>query len=158
MLTASSIARPALLLAALAVGACRHLSPAPESAATAPRDSVSPENAAEPLAGSSWVLEDINGAGVLDDARATLEFSEAGKVSGRGSCNRFFGTAEVEGSRIHLGPLGTTRMACPEAVMDQERRYLERLQQAERFAVEADVLRIFGRDSTASLRFRRDVS
>ena len=151
-----STARPALLLAALAVAACGHPSPPPESNVTPPRDSVSPEGAAESLAGSSWVLEDIGGAGVMDDARATLEFPEAGKVSGRGSCNRFFGTADVEGSRIHLGPLGTTRMACPEAVMDQERRYLEQLQQAERFAVEGGVLRVFGHDTAPSLRFTRD--
>jgi heat shock protein HslJ len=93
---------------------------------------------------------------VIDNAGATLEFPEPGKVAGRGSCNRFFGAVEVEGSRIHLAPLGTTRMACADAVMDQERRYLEQLQRAERFAVEGGVLRIYGPDSAASLRFTRE--
>ena len=102
------------------------------------------------------MLEDVGGAGVIDDVRATLEFPEAGKVSGRGSCNRFFGTAQVQGGQIKLGPLGTTRMACPEAVMDQERRYLEQLQRTERYGVNGSVLRLYGPDSAPSLRFTRD--
>lgn len=111
-----------------------------------------PSNA---LTGSSWVLEEIGGAGVIDDARATLEFPETGKVSGRGSCNRFFGPVEQNGDRLHLGPLGTTRMACPEAVMDQERRYLERLQAAERLQMVGTVLRIYAGGATPALRFTR---
>jgi heat shock protein HslJ len=108
------------------------------------------------LTGSTWVLEDIGGAGVIDDARATLEFPEPGKVSGRGSCNRFFGTVEQNGDRLHLRPLGTTRMACPEAVMDQEKRYLDRLQAAERFEVEGTTLRIYAGGDTPALRFTRE--
>ncbi|HEU4953297.1 MAG TPA: META domain-containing protein [Gemmatimonadales bacterium] len=108
------------------------------------------------LWGSAWVLEDIGGAGVIDDARATLEFPSVGKVAGRGSCNRFFGTVEVTGDRIKFSPLGATRMACPEAVMDQETRYLKQLQAAEHFAVEKDVLRIYSAQSTPALRFIRE--
>ena len=108
------------------------------------------------LVGSAWVLEDIAGAGVIDDAKATLEFADSGKVAGRGSCNRFFGTVEVTGDRIRFGHLGATRMACPEAVMDQETRYLKRLETAERFAVAGKFLRIFSAESAPSLRFTRE--
>ena len=45
----------------------------------------------------------------------------------------FFGTAEIKGDAIKMGPLGSTRMACPEPAMNQEAKYLEALQAAERF-------------------------
>ena len=80
----------------------------------------------------------------------------AGKVAGRGSCNRFFGTVEVTGDRIQFSPFGATRMACPEAIMDQETRYFKQLQAAERFAIEGDVLRIYSGESTPALRFIRE--
>jgi putative lipoprotein len=78
--------------------------------------------------GTAWVLEDLAGAGVMDYVRATLEFPEPGKVAGNGSCNRFFGSAPVTGDRLTVSPLGATRMACPEAVMNQESRYFQALQ------------------------------
>ena len=85
------------------------------------------------LSGSEWLLEDLGGSGVLDNVQATLAFPEAGKVAGNGSCNRFFGTAEINGNNIKLSPLGSSRMACPEAVMNQETKYLQMFQAAERF-------------------------
>jgi heat shock protein HslJ len=80
------------------------------------------------LVGSEWLLEDLAGSGVLDSVRATLSFPEADKVAGNGSCNRFFGPAEIAGSALRLGSLGSTRIACPEAVMNQETKYLSALQ------------------------------
>ena len=84
------------------------------------------------LSGSEWSLEDIGGHAV-DHGQATLAFSEAGKIAGNGSCNRFFGSAEINGNSIKFSALGSTRMACPEEVMNQEAKYLEALQAAERF-------------------------
>jgi len=40
--------------------------------------------------GSAWRLEDLAGADVVPNAEATLEFPEAGKVVGKGTCNRCF--------------------------------------------------------------------
>jgi heat shock protein HslJ len=85
------------------------------------------------LSGSEWLLEDLAGAGVLDNVPATLAFPESGKTAGNGSCNRFFGSVEIHGDVIHFGALASSRMACPEAVMNQETKYLQALQAAERF-------------------------
>lgn len=74
---------------------------------------------------TEWLLEDLSGNGVVAHIRATLAFPEAGRLAGNGSCNRFFGTAVIHSNTIKLGPLGATRMACPEAVMNQETKYLE---------------------------------
>jgi heat shock protein HslJ len=107
------------------------------------------------LTGTEWLLEDLGGAGVIDNIQATLTFPEAGKTAGKGSCNRFFGPAEITGSAIKLGPLGTTRMACPEAVMNQEKKYLDALQAAERFEWKAPYLLIYCKGFEKPLRFTR---
>ncbi|MEP7177239.1 MAG: YbaY family lipoprotein [Gemmatimonadales bacterium] len=105
------------------------------------------------LSGTAWRLEDLAGAGVLDRVEATLEFPEAGKVTGAGSCNRFFGTVEISGASISFGPLGATRMACVEAVMNQETKYFEALQGAERFRIDGSTLWIHSRGLDQPLRF-----
>lgn len=107
------------------------------------------------LVGSVWRLEDLGGAGVLDGAEATLEFPEGGKAAGRGSCNRFFGTVELSGGSITFGPLGSTRMSCGEAVMSQEAKYLNALQDAERFTLDGSRILIYSKGMEKPLRFVR---
>ena len=63
----------------------------PRPAATTDRGANSPPA----LPGTSWRLVSLGGEAVLEKPEATLEFPEAGKVSGRASCNRFFGTVEI---------------------------------------------------------------
>jgi heat shock protein HslJ len=65
------------------------------------------------LAGTSWRLEDLAGAGVIDDARASLEFSDGDRVSGSATCNRFTGTVTLTGNAISFGPLATTARPVP---------------------------------------------
>lgn len=107
------------------------------------------------LTGSEWLLEDLNGAGVVDRVQATLQFSEAGRVTGSASCNRLFGTVEIQGASLRFGPLGTTRRACPEAVMNQETKYLRALESAERFEFQGPYLLIFSKGLEKPLRFTR---
>jgi len=107
------------------------------------------------LTGTEWLLEDLGGGGVMDNIQATLTFPAAGKTAGKGSCNRFFGPAEITGSAIKLGPLGSTRMACPEAVMNQETKYLDALQAAERFEWKSPYLLIYCKGFEKPLRFTR---
>jgi heat shock protein HslJ len=107
------------------------------------------------LSGSQWRLEDIGGAGVIDNSQATLAFPEAGKIAGNDSCNRFFGSAEIKGDTIKLSPLGATRMACPEAVMNQETKYLRTLQSAERFELKYPYLLIYSKGLEQPLLFTK---
>jgi len=107
------------------------------------------------LAGSEWLLEDLGGLGVIDNIQATLAFPEAGKVAGKGSCNRIFGPAEVNGNTIKLGPLASSRMMCPEAVMNQETKYMNALQAAERFEWKDPYLLIYCKGFEKPLRFTR---
>jgi heat shock protein HslJ len=107
------------------------------------------------LIGSEWLLEDLAGGVVMDGIQATLTFPEAGKIAGNGSCNRFFGPGEISGNTIKLGPLASTRMACPAAVMNQEMKYLAALQAAERFEWKDPYLLIYCKGFEKPLRFTR---
>jgi heat shock protein HslJ len=112
---------------------------------------------ASSLAGTDWVLEDIAGAGVLDNAQATLSFAKEfvsnGKISGNGSCNKFSGSASVDAGKVSVGPLATTRMACVPAVDEQEMRYVKALQAAERLTFDGPYLFLYAKGMDKPLRF-----
>jgi len=107
------------------------------------------------LKGTAWQLEDLGGRGVIDNSMVTLEFPEAGRVAGRGGCNRYFGSVELDGESIKFGQMGATRMACAEALMDQEGRYLKALESAQRYTLSGDELLLHGPGLDKPLRFTR---
>lgn len=111
--------------------------------------------AAPNLVGTRWRLDDLAGAGVVANAEATLEFPEAGRVAGRGSCNRFFGAVTITGTAIQFGTIGATQMACPDPIGAQESRYFAALRGAERLTLDGDTLQLFGAGTAAPLRFSR---
>jgi len=89
------------------------------------------------LAAVRWVVEDIDGGGVIDRSRVTLEFDGEGRLSGHASCNRYTASYTRDGDGLTIGPAATTRMACPPALMNQERSFLDALAQVRRWAVDA---------------------
>ncbi len=107
------------------------------------------------LWGTSWRLEDLGGTGVIDIARATLEFPEPGRMAGNGSCNRFFGAVELRADSIAFGPLATTRMACDDAVNDQETKYIKALSSAQRYEIQDSFLLIYSAELEQPLKFVR---
>ena len=128
-------------------------------AATSPAATPAPTPAAASapgVVGTAWRLEDLGGTSAIPGVEATLEFPEAGRAAGRGSCNRFFGTVEISGESIRFGPFAATKMACLDAAANaQETKYLEALQAAERFAFDGPALLVYPRGDGAPLRFRR---
>lgn len=62
--------------------------------------------------------------------------------SGRATCNLMTGSYrlsdpdEPTGGELVFGPLGTSRMACPEALENQERKLLTLLERVERFDID----------------------
>ncbi len=105
------------------------------------------EPAAE-LSGTTWRADDIDGRGVIDFLQSTITFDADGRVSGRAGCNRYTGTWTLDGARIEMGPFAATRMACPEAVMDQESRFLEALDAVERIENRHGLLYLYAGEAT----------
>ena len=94
------------------------------------------EPAMPQLAGTTWRAETIMGRPVIDASASTITFEADGRVHGGGGCNRYFGSSTVDGERLAFGQLGSTRMACPQALMDQEARFFQALQSAERWTID----------------------
>ena len=108
------------------------------------------------LAGTSWVLEDLNGDRAIADARVTLDFSAQGKATGNGSCNRYFATVDIAGTSIRFGAVGATRMACATPISLQEIKFFEALESSDRFEIAGNSLSIYG-SARRPLRFSRAI-
>lgn len=72
----------------------------------------------EAYLGGEWVLVAIGNQPFA--ARATLDFSEPGRVSGQGPCNRWFAPLESPLPEFRPGPIGATRMACPDLGLEAD--------------------------------------
>lgn len=118
---------------------------------------VRPDSAATPKADltGTWLAEDIDGAGVVDNAQSTLEFAPDKRVSGRGGCNRYGGSVQLSGASIVMSDLFSTKMACVPALMDQETRFMAALQAARSYRMEDTKLVLVDATGKARLRFAR---
>jgi len=109
--------------------------------------------AVDRLLGATWLAEDIGGGGVVDRVQSTVSIAAGGKVTGSGGCNRLFGTATIEGSAITFSAMGSTRMACPRAVMVQEGRFLGALMVTRTFRIEGPHLTFYDVAGAELVRF-----
>lgn len=111
----------------------------------------------ELLYGSNWLAEDIAGRGVMDKLQSTLKFQADDRVAGLGGCNRFFGSLSIVADNITIGALGGTRMACEPAIMEQEQRFLETLEQAKVVRLDEKQKQLYMDDAGGReiLRFKR---
>lgn len=107
------------------------------------------------LAGSTWQLLTYNDRDVLTDSLITLEFGEDGQISGSGGCNSYGGMYTLDGDRITIERIRSTRMACAdEAATRQEQDFFTALQTATTLTIEGDQLTLTGEDD-AVLVFNR---
>jgi heat shock protein HslJ len=86
------------------------------------------------LEGHEWnLLELRRDQPPPEDVEISLVFRDD-KVSGNSGCNNYFaGVVSPNPGELGFNGMGATRMACPEAVMDVERRYLQALASASGF-------------------------
>jgi heat shock protein HslJ len=101
------------------------------------------------LTGTTWQAETIIGRPVIDSSASTITFEADGRVHGRGGCNRYFGAATIDGEQISFGALGSTKMACAPALMDQEARFFQALESAERWSLDEQGLLLIHSASAA---------
>ncbi|MBD1909661.1 MULTISPECIES: META domain-containing protein [unclassified Leptolyngbya] len=116
---------------------------------------------ADELLNTEWLLEDLNGTGVIDRVQTTLRFEGDGdRINGSGGCNRYFSNilfnsenATATRQTVAIGAVGATEMACPPAVMDQESRFLQSLQTAQRIELDGPYLYVYSEDQEQPMRF-----
>lgn len=81
--------------------------------------------------------------------QAFVRFLSDGKVNGFAGCNRFFGSYVATDKTIEIGPLGSTRMACDQAIMAAENEFLAAIQSATRYRTGADQLILTSEDGSS---------
>ena len=97
------------------------------------------------LDGSSWVLLkfSIEYGSIeepMGDKPITLKFT-SGQASGTTGCNSYFATYETRKEQLHFEGIGATERFC-EGLMDQEKQYMNLLQQAKTYVIRPGQLEI----------------
>jgi heat shock protein HslJ/uncharacterized lipoprotein YbaY len=109
------------------------------------------------LTGGEWLVEDVAGGGVIDNAEVTIEFLADGSVFGSGGCNRYSGGFTLTGEGLGFGPAATTMMACPEAASNMEQSFFQTLSTVIRFDIsDTGALMLYDAEGAQVIRaFRR---
>jgi heat shock protein HslJ/uncharacterized lipoprotein YbaY len=107
------------------------------------------------LQGREWMVADINGKGIVDRSRATLNFGTDGRVAGRSSCNNITGQYTLTGEALTVSKAAGTMMACEPALMAQERLFLDVLQNVRRFDLRPDGALVLQTDDGRTIVARR---
>lgn len=115
---------------------------------------TAPDVLSESIHGT-WVVEYIGERPVIDRSPARVQFTEEGEIRGNASCNRFFGRYEAQ-PVLSISPLGSTRMACIPALMEQEGRLLKILPNARSVHFEQGILILNDEHGAQVLRAARD--
>ena len=120
---------PSLIIITSAVLATAACSQTPSTGSSGTSADMQQTVSLSDLTSREWLVEDIMGGGIIDSSHATLTFSGDGRLSGAASCNSYSGTFEMSSQGLTVGPLRTTRKACPPSLMNQEQRFLQVLSQ-----------------------------
>jgi len=107
-------------------------------------NSPSADGAAEPAPLTSpvgaWTVVAIEGAPVVADSPAYLEFTTDGRLAGNGSVNRLMASYTLAGDTLTLSQVASTMMAGPEPLMQQEQRLTAALARVTSAQVEVGAL------------------
>ena len=103
---------------------------------------------AAPLRDIRWELSELNGKTTLFTEQTPFLVLHDGRAhaEGRAGCNKFSGpyTAPVVG-RLRLGPLATTRSACPD--LPAEVAFLQALNKAQHYRIRGNTLSLYPADT-----------
>lgn len=117
---------------------------------------------ATPLTGVIWRLDAYqNAQGALVTPRQgseiTLSLALDGTLGGSDGCNHYRGGYTLDGDRLMIGPIATTRMACrgPAALAEQAADYLTALGRARAHRIEHERLLLTTDDGATVARFER---
>ena len=143
--------------ALVAAAACLALAAGCASRDGAP--SVAPSGSAETtslkkLAGVTWTLVSLGGEPVPQGTRLPTIAFDGARIAGLGGCNRYTGQIqETAPGTIAVGPVASTKMACPPPAMDVEGRFFSALAQATQYRLAGPRLVLSG--PSGELAFER---
>ncbi len=91
-----------------------------------------------PLTQTRWQLVRVNALNITPDDNFEIVFHDDMSVNGIGACNRFFGKYTASNGKIKIGPLGSTRMMCPN--MADENAFLAMLDKIDTYTIDGNTL------------------
>jgi heat shock protein HslJ len=97
----------------------------------------------------SWTVE------FIDRSPAFIQFTEDDKVGGNSSCNRFTGSYTFSETQLSFGQAASTRMACPQVLMEQEQRFLAALARIAQVQLENGMLELTDADGALVFKASR---
>jgi heat shock protein HslJ len=93
------------------------------------------------IEGIQWYLTEVGGSPVslmADDKQPHILLDPAEKqATGFAGCNNFFGSYELDGSSLTFGPMGATRMACPDLETGLETSVFKALESTRKWKIDS---------------------
>lgn len=90
---------------------------------------------------------------ILPGTKITAEFIK-GDVSGSAGCNNYFATYTTDrNGSLDISPAGSTLMACPEPILQQEIKYLANLDLVAFYAIEGSILTMLDKNNEIILAY-----
>lgn len=96
------------------------------------------------ITGTTWRPTVVGAQEMPADSGLYVRFEVDGNIKGHGGCNAFFGSLKKTKDGIAVGELGSSRMACPETVMNRESAFMQALQNTVRFETGDKRLQLLG--------------
>ena len=132
-----------LFLAGIAFVNLKGAQEQPDASAATPADISIP----------AWRPTHLGEMRLENDSEMFIQFEEGRQLRGHGGCNRFSGSYELEDGSLQVGPLRSTRMACPEPAMSFEISFMEALQTPSNASLVGNKLFLRTAQDVISIRF-----
>lgn len=100
-----------------------------------------------------WKVELVDGIVVLPTQRATFRVERDGRIGGKGFCNGYFASAEIDDGTISIGQAGATELACAPNLMVADAALFDAFGKAASFRADAESLAIADGEGRDVLRF-----
>lgn len=116
-------------------------------------ETVAPRVDTAPLLAQTWTAIEIGGLAVAPD-ESSFSIGPDLRVGGRGFCNSYFSQAALDGARLSLAPVASTKMACSESVMAQEAVFFSALAATRGWRIAEARLELLGSDGDVLMRLQ----
>ncbi len=108
------------------------------------------------ITGIKWRAVSVGEEAIPENSGIYIQFEVDGSIKGHAGCNGIFGSLEQRASGVGVGPLGATRMACPEPIMSREVSFIDAVQRTANFQSTGDNLSLLDEESGVLAEFVAD--
>lgn len=108
------------------------------------------------ITGIKWLAVSVGEEAIPANSGIYIQFEVDGSIEGHAGCNGFFGSLEQRDSGVGVGPLGSTRKACPEPIMSREVTFMDAVQKMASFQSTSDTLNLLDEESDVLAEFVAD--